>query len=110
MFCSCLLGEEPNSFGYGGTGKFSTNNKFTNYGEKFTIGDVIGCLLDLDSHPPNMSYAKNGRWLGVAHPLRTFQVGKKENALFPHILTKNIRLVCEMPWIYTMLMLCVLQL
>lgn len=84
-------GEEANSFGYGGTGKFATNNKFVNYGEKFAIGDVIGCLLDLDSHPPNMSYAKNGRWLGVAHPLRNFQVGKKENALFPHILTKNIR-------------------
>ncbi|XP_052265437.1 uncharacterized protein LOC127867956 isoform X2 [Dreissena polymorpha] len=90
-YTSFQLGEEPDSFGYGGTGKFSTNCKFVNYGEKFGIGDVIGCLLDLESNPPNMSYAKNGRWLGVAHPLRNFQVGKKEQALFPHILTKNIR-------------------
>lgn len=88
---SFQLGEEPNSYGYGGTGKFSTNSKFVNYGEKFDVGDVIGCLLDLDSRPPNMSYAKNGRWLGVAQPLHGFQVGKKENALFPHILTKNMR-------------------
>lgn len=86
-----LIGEESNSYGYGGTGKFSTNNKFVNYGEKFGVGDVIGCLLDLDSRPPNMSYAKNGRWLGVAQPLPGFQVGKKETALFPHILTKNTR-------------------
>jgi len=93
-FNFCFLfksGEEPNSFGYGGTAKFSTNNKFVNYGEKFTVGDVIGCLLDLDSRPPNMSYAKNGRWLGVAHPLRNYVPGKKDQALFPHILTKNIR-------------------
>lgn len=88
---SFQLGEEPNSYGYGGTGKFSTSNKFVNYGEKFSAGDVIGCLLDLDSRPPNMSYAKNGRWLGVAQPLPGFQVGKKETALFPHILTKNTR-------------------
>lgn len=88
---SFQLGEEPNSYGYGGTGKFATSNKFVNYGEKFGIGDVIGCLLDLDSRPPNMSYAKNGRWLGVAQPLHGFQVGKKETSLFPHILTKNIR-------------------
>jgi heterogeneous nuclear ribonucleoprotein U-like protein 1 len=91
FICSVFIGEEPNSYGYGGTGKFATSNKFVNYGEKFGIGDVIGCLLDLDSRPPNMSYAKNGRWLGVAQPLHGFQVGKKETSLFPHILTKNIR-------------------
>lgn len=29
------------SFGYGGTAKASTNLKFTDYGEKFTAGDVV---------------------------------------------------------------------
>lgn len=29
------------SFGYGGTAKASTDLKFTDYGEKFTAGDVI---------------------------------------------------------------------
>ena len=86
-----ISGEEPNSYGYGGTSKFSSNNKFKNYGEKFGVGDVLSCLLDLDSRPPNISYAKNGRWLGVAQPLHGYQVGKKDQALFPHILTKNMR-------------------
>ena len=92
-FFLSLSGEEENSFGYGGTSKFSDNNKFRNYGETFDVGDVIGALLDLDSRAPNISYAKNGRWLGVAKPLSGFQIGNREKALFPHILSKNVRYV-----------------
>lgn len=88
---SFQLGEEDHSFGFGGTGKFSDNNKFRNYGERFGVGDVIGALLDLDSRAPNISYAKNGRWLGVAKPLTGFQIGNRDKALFPHILSKNVR-------------------
>lgn len=43
----CLLlpsGEEPFSYGYGGTGKKSTNSRFENYGDKFAENDVIGCF------------------------------------------------------------------
>ncbi|KAK3091275.1 hypothetical protein FSP39_018519 [Pinctada imbricata] len=86
---SFQLGEEPFSYGYGGTARFSQNNRFTQYGEKFGHGDIIGALLDLDSKPPTISYTKNGTWLGIAHSLHGFPVGEK--ALFPHILTKNIR-------------------
>lgn len=88
---SWLTGEEPDSYGYGGSGKFSTNNKFSNYGERFTRGDVIMALLDFDIRPPKISYAKNGKWLGMASPLHGYKVGSREDALFPHILSKNCR-------------------
>ena len=91
LFIYLFLGEEPNSYGFGGTGKFSVNSKFTNYGEPFGAGDVIGCLLDLESRPPTLSYSKNGRWFGVACPLHTHPVGKEDMALFPHILSKNCK-------------------
>ena len=38
-------GEEKFSYGYGGTGKASTDCKFQDYGEKFTVDDVIGAYL-----------------------------------------------------------------
>lgn len=90
---SFQLGEEPFSYGYGGTGKFSRNNKFSNYGEPYGEGDVIGALLDLDAKPPSMSFTKNGKWLGVADNISGFQPGVKEKALFPHILSKNTKFV-----------------
>ena len=40
---SMQLGEEKNSFGYGGTGKASTDCKFKDYGQTFQEGDVIAC-------------------------------------------------------------------
>ena len=45
---SMLLGTDPQSFGYGGTGKKSHSRKFEDYGEPFALGDVIGCMLDRD--------------------------------------------------------------
>ncbi|KAF3847336.1 hypothetical protein F7725_020362 [Dissostichus mawsoni] len=59
--CSTQLGEEPFSFGYGGTGKKSADCKFEDFGEKFGENDVIGCYIE----------ALEGR------------------ALFPHVLVKN---------------------
>ena len=41
---SMQLGEEPYSWGYGGTGTKSVNCKFTKYGLTFGVGDVIGCF------------------------------------------------------------------
>nr|KAG5714719.1 hypothetical protein BaRGS_000207 [Batillaria attramentaria] len=89
---SFQLGEEPWSFGYGGTGKFSTNCRFSDYGQRFGAGDVIGAMLDLDSRPATISFTKNGIWLGKAIPLHGFPVGSKDMALFPHVLSKNCRL------------------
>lgn len=39
------LGEEPFSYGYGGTGKKSSNCKFEDYGQKFGENDIIGCYI-----------------------------------------------------------------
>ncbi|XP_048837379.1 heterogeneous nuclear ribonucleoprotein U-like protein 1 [Brienomyrus brachyistius] len=86
--CSTQLGEEAFSYGYGGTGKKSSNCKFEDYGEKFGENDVIGCFIDFESSDEvEMAFSKNGRYLGVA-----FHVAKAELAgrsLFPHVLVKN---------------------
>ena len=90
-WCISLLiaraGEEPFSYGYGGTGKASTECSFKDYGEKFGEGDVIGVCVDLDAEPASISYTKNGADLGTC-----FEINKADlegKALFPHILSKN---------------------
>lgn len=98
---SMQLGEEPLSYGYGGTGKISVDCKFKDYGEPFAEGDVIMGMADLDSDPVQLSFAKNGRHLGTA-----FEIPKdvlKGRALFPHVLSKNCAFECNFgqlpePW------------
>ncbi|KAL8219774.1 UNVERIFIED_CONTAM: Heteroproteinous nuclear ribonucleoprotein U-like protein 1, partial [Gekko kuhli] len=86
--CSTQLGEELYSYGYGGTGKKSTNSKFENYGETFTENDVITCLVDFECGDDiEISFMKNGKWLGVAYRVRKEVLGG--HALFPHVLVKN---------------------
>ncbi|XP_060113559.1 heterogeneous nuclear ribonucleoprotein U-like protein 1 [Heteronotia binoei] len=86
--CSTQLGEELYSYGYGGTGKKSTNCKFENYGDTFTENDVITCLVDFECGDDiEMSFMKNGKWLGVAYRVRKDVLGG--HALFPHVLVKN---------------------
>ncbi|KAL3615046.1 hypothetical protein CASFOL_040707 [Castilleja foliolosa] len=96
------LGETPNSFGFGGTGKFSNSGNFSNYGERFGVGDTIICAVDLESFPmASIGFSKNGNWLGVA---KHFDAGPNglgvvgspvkdlhwESAVFPHVLLKNV--------------------
>lgn len=94
------LGESLHSFGFGGTGKFSTAGRFSDYGENFGVGDTIICCLDLETKPASIGFAKNGQWLGVArqfedltnldvvdHPTKQL---KWQSAFFPHILLKNV--------------------
>lgn len=95
------LGESCCSFGYGGTGKFSTANDFLDYGEKFGVGDMIVCAVDLESGPlASIGFSKNGKWLGVAKQFDASGMGLGvdaaasnlpwRSALFPHILLKNV--------------------
>ena len=42
---SFIVGEEAFSYGYGGTGKASTESNFNDYGETFSTGDVITAYL-----------------------------------------------------------------
>lgn len=84
---SMQLGEELNSFGYGGTGKISTDCHFRDYGCRFKEGDVIGSFLDMESRPATISYTVNGKDQGVAFEVKHSTLG--ERPLFPHVLTKN---------------------
>ncbi|XP_051169431.1 heterogeneous nuclear ribonucleoprotein U-like protein 2 isoform X2 [Leptopilina boulardi] len=103
---SMQLGEEPLSFGYDGTGKKSTNNEFSDYGESFNKDDIVGCYLDM-SKDDNVEilYTVNGNSSGPAFIIPKTELGDK--ALYPHILTKNCTFVCnfgqEDPWSSTIL-------
>ncbi|KAI5608398.1 heterogeneous nuclear ribonucleoprotein U-like protein 1 isoform X1 [Silurus asotus] len=86
--CSTQLGEEPFSYGYGGTGKKSSNCKFEDYGEKFGENDVIGCYLDFESgEQVEMAFSKNGNWFGPCYSISREELAGR--SLFPHILVKN---------------------
>uniref|UniRef100_A0A8C0E4C0 B30.2/SPRY domain-containing protein n=1 Tax=Balaenoptera musculus TaxID=9771 RepID=A0A8C0E4C0_BALMU len=86
--CSTQLGEEPFSYGYGGTGKKSTNSWFENYGDKFAENDVIGCFADFEcGNDVELSFTKNGKWMGIAFRIQKGDLGGQ--ALYPHVLVKN---------------------
>ncbi|EGV94946.1 Heterogeneous nuclear ribonucleoprotein U-like protein 1 [Cricetulus griseus] len=86
--CSTQLGEEPVSYGYGGTGKKSTNSRFENYGDKFAENDVIGCFADFEcGNDVELSFTKNGKWMGIAFRIQKEALGGQ--ALYPHVLVKN---------------------
>jgi len=84
---STQLGEEPFSYGYGGTGKASTDCKFKDYGTTFGQGDVISACVDFESDPISITYSKNGEDLGVCFEIEAATL--EEKALFPHVLSKN---------------------
>ncbi|XP_068677386.1 heterogeneous nuclear ribonucleoprotein U-like protein 1 isoform X2 [Montipora foliosa] len=83
------VGEDNLSFGYGGTGKVSVNNKFLDYGEPYTVRDIITCYIDLDANPRVILYSKNGKNLGVAFRL---DHDANDQTFFPHVTVKNMRL------------------
>jgi len=86
---STQLGEEALSYGFDGTGKKAADNKFEDYGETLDQGDVVGCYMDFESDPKQMSFTKNGEDLGVCFEGEALgELG--ESVLFPSILTKNI--------------------
>ena len=86
------VGEAPLSYGYGGTGRSSVNNKFSHYGEPYSTDDVITCYMDLDSTPKAIFFAKNGKYLDVAFRLGPEADGK---VFYPHVSVKNMRFVAN---------------
>ncbi|XP_037091309.1 heterogeneous nuclear ribonucleoprotein U-like protein 1, partial [Pollicipes pollicipes] len=96
--CSMQLGEEPFTYGYGGTAKFSTNLKFQDYGKKFTEGDVVGAYLDLGEETIKMYYTVNGEYQDLAYEFPRSELGEDADAaaLFPHVLSKNCALAVNM--------------
>lgn len=98
---SLLLGEVPLSYGYGGTGKISTNCNFKNYGKPFVVGDVVTAYLNYNDSEAIMSFAVNGELLGRAYTISVREL--KGQPLFPHLLTKNVCFEvnfgsCDTPW------------
>jgi ATP-dependent RNA helicase DDX1 len=80
------LGRDAHGFGYGGTGMKSFMNTFEAYGEPYGEGDVIGCLLDMTSHPPSIHFSKNGKALGRAFSLSEEHAS---SVLFPACVLKG---------------------
>ena len=76
------LGEAHNTFGWDSSGKFATHGNFQPYGYgKWRKGDVIAALLDLDSNPPRIAFAKNGVILPAAYQAKS--LGKRVRAKSP---------------------------
>ncbi|XP_048475534.1 heterogeneous nuclear ribonucleoprotein U-like protein 2 [Rhincodon typus] len=90
---SLQLGDGEFSYGYDGAGRKWENSKFEEYGETFDENDVIGCFADFDSEEVELSFSKNGTCLGVAFSISKESLG--EEALFPHILSKNCAVECN---------------
>lgn len=97
------LGEDPFSYGYGGTAKISQNCEFKDYGVPFQLNDVVGVYLDAseEKETVEISFCVNGAAQGVAFTLTKEELNGR--ALFPHILTKNCRFEVnfgqkEEPW------------
>lgn len=83
------LGTDARGFGYGGTGKRSSANKFEDYGAPFGLGDVIGCALDATEAGVALSFSKNGTDLGVAFVVPHEVVASEGGGLFPAVVLKN---------------------
>ena len=72
---SFRLGEDRSSFGFGGTGKKAFDKSFSDYGDAFQPGDVIGVLIDRDFETIN--FAKNGVNLGKAFDVGSWDVNHR---------------------------------
>jgi Kip1 ubiquitination-promoting complex protein 1 len=68
------VGDSPDSYAFDGKRVKKWNMREWDYGEKWKIGDVIGCCIDADQG--SITYYRNGKSLGVAFAnIRTHQPG-----------------------------------
>ncbi|XP_061643608.1 heterogeneous nuclear ribonucleoprotein U-like protein 2 isoform X1 [Phyllopteryx taeniolatus] len=85
---SLLLGEKEFSFAYDGRATKVTCGREEEFGEPFCEGDIIGCYASFSTDGGvQLSFHKNGRFLGVAFSLEASELGGR--ALFPHVLCKS---------------------
>jgi ATP-dependent RNA helicase DDX1 len=77
------LGTDNHGFGYGFAGKKSNNRQFTDYGEAYTEGDVIGCYLDCRDW--TITYSKNGKLFDTAFQI---PITLQKGAFYPTICLK----------------------
>ena len=60
------VGNTSRSYGYYNTGNVRNSNNNTSFGATYTVGDVVGCAIDLDSY--KIYWSKNGVWQNNAVP------------------------------------------
>uniref|UniRef100_A0A674NGD6 Si:ch211-107m4.1 n=1 Tax=Takifugu rubripes TaxID=31033 RepID=A0A674NGD6_TAKRU len=80
-----LLDEE--SFAYDGHGIKASGGTEQEFGEPFSVGDIIGCYASFSTDATEISFHKNGRFMGVAFSLRSPALLGRP--LFPHVLCKG---------------------
>ncbi|KAB2637452.1 heterogeneous nuclear ribonucleoprotein U-like protein 1 [Pyrus ussuriensis x Pyrus communis] len=99
----CRLGISRGDDAVGSLGEtaFGFGN-FSDYGEKFGLGDTIVCAVDLeDKSLASIGFYKNGKWLGRATFFEVKVLGDSgvdtaagkmewESGFFPHVLLKNV--------------------
>ncbi|XP_023345250.1 heterogeneous nuclear ribonucleoprotein U-like protein 1 [Eurytemora carolleeae] len=91
---SMQLGENDKSWCYSSAeGKKASNKEFLEYGAKFERGDVVGAYLDMGEEMVTMIFTKNGETQGEAYSFPRAELGGE--ALFPHILTRNVKFECN---------------
>ena len=86
--CPFLLGSSPNSYAHDSSGSIVRDRNHTFYGKIFSEGDVVSVMINLESDPPETSFALNGVDLGSAH-----QIPKAtRDAFFPHVATRQFQI------------------
>lgn len=79
------LGTDKFGFGFGGTGRKSTNNRYDLYGEAFGKMDVIGCMFDAVDW--EVKFSKNGKDFGQAFKITDTMV--RRGPFYPTVVLKN---------------------
>ncbi|KAI9906924.1 hypothetical protein PsorP6_004192 [Peronosclerospora sorghi] len=77
------VGDHVHSWSYDGNRQRRWNCGSSSYGEKWTAGDIIGCLLDLDTY--KMTFYRNGVNLGVAFNKLKCSEDDKRSCMMPGI-------------------------
>ena len=61
------LGQQATNWGYyKNDGKIRNNGAWSNYGNSYAAGDIIGCALDLENN--KLYFSKNGTWQNSGDP------------------------------------------
>lgn len=95
MYAQLNLGTDARGFGYGGTAMKSFGGKFDSYGDKYTMGDEVCCMLsfevgeDVAEGKVVLSFLKNGRELGKAFEIAWVELGLQHLCLKPAIAMRN---------------------
>ncbi|KAJ8282816.1 hypothetical protein COCON_G00053350 [Conger conger] len=98
---SFQLGEVELSYGYDGRGKKVTGGKEEEFGESFSVDDVIGCYASSSDGEVELSFWKNGSPVGSAFSVSLALLAGR--ALHPHVLCRNVSVALNMdpagsPW------------